>query len=223
MSEEERKTYLLSHPRSGNTWVRYCVEFISGKPTAKNIKSEKTQIIGAKLPHMNVDLNEKSILNKVHSLPEKKFKKEDQKDRLIFLLRNPFEVLNRRANYKNSLDIRLGRYIFNLKCFDMWNGDKILIYYEDLILNPRENIGKIVKFMGLDINKLNTFMKRYEYHKGMSIKYYCENVEGSFTKGKENLLLKHSSIASKSNLNFIRTTLNSKYKSLADKYLNRYM
>ncbi len=39
------KTYLLSYPTSGNTWTRYCLEFLTKRPTVWKYNPEEEILI----------------------------------------------------------------------------------------------------------------------------------------------------------------------------------
>jgi hypothetical protein len=201
----KRRNYLLSYPRSGNTWVRYCIEFLAETPEAISDRND-------------------AVLFKAHSINEKQFNNSFKKDRLILLIRNPIEVLTRgnMNRYKNPLTVRVDRFTHGLKVYDAWKSDKLLIYYEDVITKPKKSLKTILTFLEIDDKLLNGFMRDFKEHKRKGIEYYNQNVETSYTQGDAAKLTFHSSKADNKHIEFIGKKLKTKHKRLFNKYLLRY-
>lgn len=91
-----RKTFLLSYPCSGNTWTRYCLEYLTQRPSFNAwIVDRRNKPIGWQA-NFEVDLNKAPIL-KAHRIETETFDKDT--DQLILIVRNPKEAI-RRAEYR---------------------------------------------------------------------------------------------------------------------------
>jgi hypothetical protein len=67
LNYNDPKTWLLSYPRSGNTWIRYCLEFFTERPTlASSFVDEKNEPLDW-LAGLNIDFN-KPPIEKTYSL-----------------------------------------------------------------------------------------------------------------------------------------------------------
>jgi hypothetical protein len=226
---DDVKTFLLSYPRSGNTWVRYIVEALSKRPT-KGYGNKMDEAIGFRI-NIGVDLNAKPILEKSHKLYNNK---KDNKDKLIVIIRNYKEVLIRHASSEpghESIEIKSKRkfnndtkgiqdevdYIEVIMSYDVWSGPKLLVYYDNLIDNPSVEINRIAEF--LDINKKEAldFISKYDYHVNRGIKSYHEK---SYTNGKNNKY--HQNRVSKDLIDFMTLDLKKRHSVIFEKYLKRF-
>lgn len=189
------RIFMLSYPRSGNTWLRYCLEVLTQRSTAHipglgNPSNWPLGLMG-KFP---LDFS-KAPIWKIHHGRECPYPKP-LNDLLIFLVRNPKEVLIRH-NHVNLDEVmtfprqeEYARYFNNLKIFAGWPANKkILIYYEDLMTNPRAVLERILLFLGDSIEPLDDFFKNYQKHKEIALDIYKYNGD-SETRGED--LLHHS-------------------------------
>lgn len=200
MLSHRPRIYLLSYPRSGNTWMRYCIEVLTERPTAGFTKNPKLQALpfGYECSYP-LDFKKRPIW-KVHSRGELNFaayKYNPQRDLLIFLIRNPKESVVRQSGKTNLGGLLTGdglknfqTYFDDLALYHTWNSKKkILIYYEDMISRPREVMASVIRFLGDDQNKFDDFFNDYERHKAIALKLYEYN-GGSQTQGND--VLYHS-------------------------------
>lgn len=219
---------LLSYPRSGNTWLRYCIEFLSKKPTA----NPKSKLAGGNsicqvIPNMGVDLNAASICSKSHNTTD-----INNRHKIIVLVRDykesivrHYNILPKKQIYQTFLKETSGKkrtgvdYIKILEFFDEFEGEKILIYYEDLILNPSDSILKVLDFLEIDHLYVKEFFKKYKFHHSQGLKSYHG---GSFTKGAANKLKAHQNSLSSTTLAKMTNSLKTNHKYIFDKYLKRY-
>ena len=216
--------YLLSYPRSGNTWLRFIIEWFSGRPSsglsksdapiykAKNSTKDMNRLIKKPLKHVGGNI----IIQKAH-IPSQ-VKKRDGK--LILLIRNPMEAITRHTKKlkKNEVDI----YMSNIRLYDKWNDkNKVLIYYEDLLTNPRKEIEKVVKLLNLDVSKIDYFMDNYDEFFDLSVNFYNNkgNLKTSETKGKK--LIHHSLGLSDEEVTKFKKSLNTTYPQIIS-YLDKY-
>lgn len=184
---------LLSYPRSGSTWLRYCVEFLTGFPTVgQNSDGTQGQSVFDR-PMINKGRKD-YVLTKRHSL----YKKYDKKnDSLILLLRNYKECIPRH-NYRNeiSLDILRGSarggkvnkknrvdYVSNIQEWEKWNKNKWIVYYEDLINDPENTLAGLLLFLGFGnkLSKIKELIDNFEFHKNKSLSLY----KNSHTQGND--------------------------------------
>ena len=71
--------------------------------------------------------------------------------------------------------------------FDEHKNDKLLIYDEDLIRNPKK-IMTILRFLDIDNQNVHDLFKRYDFHKERGIKAYHAH---SLTSGDKDKLKFH--------------------------------
>ena len=124
--------FLLSYPRSGNHLVDFLLNFYQ-LPTY-GCKSTITDVFihlnnfEEEIPFNISEYNEDDCYHKAHNISEL----NSNCDTLIFIIRNPKEVLLRHNNNKinnKSYDLyfRLLNYYINFK------GNKKIFYYEDIV------------------------------------------------------------------------------------------
>lgn len=223
------KILLLSFPRSGNTWVRYIFEFLSKRPTQGYLNNPKDVA-----PHVTTDIgvdpDAEPILRKSHQ------ELWDDCNRMIFILRDYKEAIIRDAKHlgieepkelwEHFQKVTRGElekpwkydYIFALQQFERFQGEKLLVYYEDLLLDPQRAITKMVQFSGIDDKYLDEFFENYEDHRQKSVAGYQP---GSHSGGTSRL---HHSAKLPPNIvkQFTRHMMRTQPK-LFGKYLKRYM
>lgn len=161
---------ILSYPRSGNHLARFLIELLSEKPTLgclgnPNDISLYQNTYSEEIPFNINDTTYSDCFIKYHSVPT------DKIERLIFIIRNPREVLLRHHNYNmcfskqncDSFDL----YFELIDYFLGFKGDKLLLFYEDLIENREESTNKIYRFLNID--------------KKEKLNYVIENIEKLYT------------------------------------------
>lgn len=216
------KNILLSYPRSGNHWVRFIIEWFSGRPTkglSPNDPPIKTSILNQKiLSHVKGEF----IVHKKHGVPKGNINK------LILILRNPKECIYRQT--KNLNVDQINAYMKLINFYENYKGEKFLMYYEDLITDPKNTVTTLVNFMGIyDDDKINAFIENYDLFFEESIKIYDNTnkikiVSGnkqrtSETKGKS--VVHHSKKISEDKLKIFNEHINKNYLNLK-KYIIRY-
>jgi len=179
--EVKPRTYLLSHPRSGNTWMRYALEFLTKRPTTFSLDEvdfsipEMDNPIGVVFPDLGVDPSKPSII-KMHNLGS--LANHHPEDKLILVVRNYKESLMRRFSnittvfHQITLNEHLS-YFTNLRDYDRWDPKRrMLIYYEDFLLYPRETLSKLLEFLKEDSSRLDLFFQDFEFHRQRALAYY---------------------------------------------------
>tara|TARA_R110002020_G_scaffold165972_1_gene353792 strand:- start:437 stop:1030 length:594 start_codon:yes stop_codon:yes gene_type:complete len=165
--------YSLSHPRSGANWLRYCVEYLTHRPTSFLYGSLDWDPPIYTLCD-NITITDKKIILKYGHKMAPSFLK--QEDKLIFLLRdykksafsNLIRTYPKSFNWAN-VKFELDYYLNSLQIYDKFVGDKILIRYEDLISG--KSLDDIMKFMGFDID-VTTFLLEIDSHQQKSMSVY---------------------------------------------------
>ena len=147
---------LLSYPRSGNHLVRFFIELLSEIPSygCKGNKMDKEiykNVFSDTVPFNISKFDKKDCYFKYHTPPPQNI----SSNKLILIIRNPKEVLLRHHNYK--LKIKGGwdsfeTYFKNIDYYNNHTGEKLLLYYEDIITNKQKFINTLYDF--LDVNNI---------------------------------------------------------------------
>jgi hypothetical protein len=180
---------LLSYPRSGNHMVRFFIELLSESPTFGYLSNEKdVEIYKNKFNHVipfNISFNKidkDKCFYKLHSPPNNKGNAKnlnisESSSILLFIIRNPREVLLRHSNYNMNYINNNGGYnssyevyFQNIDYFINYQGPKKLFYYEDILNNKPEFIRELYTFLGIS-NEIK-------------LKYVLNNIEFLFNESK---------------------------------------
>ncbi len=227
-AQNDPKTYLLSYPRSGNTWMRYCIEFLTKRPTIW-FETEFDGITLENIPlgysfDLGTDFSKLPIW-KVHNPDVLLCNLEDTEQMLIVLVRNYKEAIARHmggALNVAKINTQQNRWYFEaLQLYEAWNPKKrLLLYYEDLITNPRKVFTELINFLHEELSLLDEFMANYDRHKKDSIAYYSFHSSPSVTQG--NHVIAHSLKTSKAERIRIDSFVKARYPIIWEKYLKRY-
>lgn len=198
---------LLSYPRSGRSWIRFFVETVSQRPSEKD---------GKRSAQADIDVDKKgsSCLRLFHDPPR------GEDGPLLVVVRDYLECVPRQLQMpqkersKELLEEHAGLYMAVLRKFEEWKGPKKLVYYEDLMTDPRGVLAGIAAFLALPQEKTDAFLGDLENHRKRSIRNYGP---GSRTQGKN--LAFHQGRISLEDAETIRAAVRG---PLAEKYLARY-
>jgi hypothetical protein len=182
---------LLSFPRSGNTWIRYCIEYITKRPTGNPYtfaKDPREKSINSPLGNsfdLGVNLK-KPIVIKDHGCGDFPL---NEANYLIFVVRDYKECLIRNTvSYQAALDSLLepnSLFMNNIKIYDRWDSKKrLFLYYEDIITNLEASLLKIADFFQEGHENIQPFLDDIERHKKNALEIY-DQAGGSVTKGKD--------------------------------------
>ena len=141
--------YLISFPRSGNHLVRFFIELLTERPTRgcsgnSNDVPIHMNIFTEKVP-FNITNND-FVFEKYHNVPPTPTPTSNNK--IILILRNPQEVLIRQL----GCQINIAGYNNYFKLIDYFlahTGQKLLLFYEDIITNRIEFINTLCRFLGI--------------------------------------------------------------------------
>ena len=140
-----KRNYLVSFPASGNHLTRFFIELLTENPTKG--MNDTTDIELYKNTYTeNVPFNiQEGDRNYI-------FYKEHNKvsykniNKLIFLVRNPREIIVKNSLYKVSK--KYWNYYFDLiDFFNKFQGKKILFFYEDMITQKINFVQSLYKFL----------------------------------------------------------------------------
>jgi hypothetical protein len=160
------KVLLVSFPKSGSNWVRYCVEHFSGRRTPG--KARRNVLVSAGptvFDRMHfVDKRHRNLFMRARARRGlEDYEHEDktglhgwlstwrkerrvravERRRLLLLLRSHYESFGRN---RLSAPEEMTGYLGNIQVFEACRRDKLLIYYHDLV-SDLATIGRILDFL----------------------------------------------------------------------------
>ena len=165
-----RKTVLLSHPWSGSIWTAYSLGILTNRLCLQhgvnyNLDYDKNKVFIHKTHNLSGDIYSKKQPDYYSS----------ERDYLILIVRNYKEILFRQAKSFESLLFHMENskkkpwfqwYLQPLKDFDHWDSSrKILIYYEDLLQNPKKIFKELLSFLNEGDTFLDEFLLHINEHK----------------------------------------------------------
>lgn len=222
-----RKTFLLSYPRSGSTWMRYCLEYLTGRPTIYRpfLAYENNSPLGWNAG-FEIDWA-KPPIEKMHNKREmKKQQYDSENDLLILIIRNPKEALSRQEKQQltfallsknagtRSQQYAPDTYFINIGIYDSWKPEnRLLIYYEDLLVKPAQTLTKALLFLHEPLNRLDNFINEYEAHKQKAIEIY------KVSESEGNDLLFHSRLINPDHRKQIDEWMSQLYPLIWQEYL----
>lgn len=226
---------MLSYPRSGNTFTRYMFECITGVSTEQTKYHKDKHIVNRKL--LQTSKTSKLIsLVKCHNSPNESnnILLSGKFDSLIFLVRSPIESFARhngyaRFNSKKTIDNFLKNenytyYFDNCNMFVASTKPKLLLYYEDIILDCESYYRKLYEFCEAQnyiVDKVNSikpedFIKDLQEHKKRCLKVYTSS------KSKGNAVDYHTAKIEKENVNYFMNEITLNHPDLFNTILSRY-
>lgn len=172
----ENLEILLTKERSGTNWTIAILQILTRKPVALFDESKNVT------NRLKLELdNTKSPLYRTHDVLPGMRKIDPSKNKLLMTLRNYKECVFRKnknpMQFYNDVISERGsfkHYIDNLRFFDSWSNEetKHLIYYEDLITEPRENITHLLNFFDENTDNLDDFFNHYDYWRDLVMASY---------------------------------------------------
>ena len=218
---DSRKGIIISYPRNGLNWVRYCIEHFTGLRTAGRTKLVKNGELAVYRTH---DVKVKDEPDSCYCA----FYDEQGKPlhrKVVLLLRDYREAFLRVAKVKDKgiptpEEIRKGNvfhfrnYFQNLKTFDEFSGEKLLVYYPDLI-SDFSGVTKILDFLEFSYD-LSDF--DLEEHRQKSIQIYDEQHK-SYSKDNIYDFTFHQNQVDPQILEAIEEFVDDNYRDLVNRYL----
>jgi len=161
---KKKSNILSSYPRSGNTWIRYCMEFLSERPTRGYGRVNLRECPLGETFNLGVDLEKDYILIKIHLA--NKYRK-DRTNTVIHLIRDPLYSIPRHTGMTDLIANRgPSKFIKILQAYHDYEGKKQVFYYEDFM--EEENLYPVLEEMCelLDVNpsKIEKLKEEYKVH-----------------------------------------------------------
>lgn len=187
------KVMVCSYPRSGTHFLCYAMRYLSHSMPAKSrLKIERCHSF-LRYYEVQKQKNEQPSI-------------DPNKDYLVLILRNYRECMLRsflgdsekvlQHLVDDSSSHLIYRYFNNLEDFDNWPPHKRhLVYYEDLMQNPMEELLKIANFLKIDKRRVLEFVKNIDFHREECLKRYNREFKASdyrHTQSKGLDMLYHS-------------------------------
>lgn len=207
---------LASYSRSGTNWIRYVLESITNLPTP----GEKRLISGNNY-----------CIDRAHCA----FQRMESYQTVILVLRDYRECLLRHHHYSwpdyadvatflsdETLTQPASWYIRNIEAFEAFQGEKLLLYYEDLMTSPTTAIQRLSQFLELDSEKTDQFLKNLDFHFSQSVQAYTRKKKVSYTASSKNLTFHADTKLRSDQVQEFDEFYFSRYPSLAQTYLHRY-
>jgi hypothetical protein len=172
MPRNKPDTILISYQRSGLNWVRYCTEYFSGFKTYGRITAvdssrykDRSRILFYRTHNVLINGRKSSFTCKFYDENRGPLHK-----RVILLLRNYKENFGRIvfSNLDRNMSTCVKHYMANLEAYDKFEGEKLLIYYEDLVRDFGQ-MERILNFLNIEYD-LRDF--DIEKHTLISLKAY---------------------------------------------------
>lgn len=222
--------FIVSCERSGTHWTIAILQILLKKPV-RPIKNPNIST-GKRVNLLNFVLDENEpILYRSHYI-ESGFSKIDQSsNRLLLIVRNYKELIARECSGKKITKRLKGKkikqYMKNLSFYDLWKDDdtKLLIYYEDLISDPKNTIEKLLMFYDKDIDLVEEFMENIDYWQKKVYRSYINSQGPQHGKSARNAKPKeiyHTKNISLDDLKKVDRKVRDAYPVLWERYLNRY-
>jgi len=189
-----KKIYILSYPRSGSFWVRWCLEFLL-QTTRISDHPKRSFQFALKNNRVNLSTIFKPIdeykLLKDHGVNQNF---DDGNTTLIMVLRNYKECIPRQIIYKaQTKQQALNQYVRMIKRYDKWNGKKFIVYYEDLITDPEKTLENLINIIDTKyVKNIKLLMQDYEEHKKGSLERYTTTGGKPESMTKGNSIIFHS-------------------------------
>lgn len=218
------KNCLLSLPRTGSNWVRYWFEYFSNENT-----SERNVLV--EINHWGEQRTDKTnaTLYKRHLLSEEDIVNRDIQN-LVYVIRDYRECFVRHCRGR-TFDKKISRmsdYTDNLSVYDAFEGNKMVMYYEDFVSDPKTYMKQFLDFLEIKNEWHDIDIKE---HRDISVKLYekggSENVGSqtrgapSLTKGKADFQF-HQKDLDDQTIALLENWFVENHSELHDTYLGRY-
>jgi len=162
-SKTESKNWLISYPRSGSNLMRYCIEVLVKKPT-----------FGCPKMLLENNIREDLVLLRGHEFAKHIF--EDKQAKIVLLIRNYKELIFRPPQTENAnigitekTNDVLEKFIVYFDRYRNFEGDKKIIYYEDILFSLTP-IKEVLDFFEYNLSgQWDNFVKNEAYHRRRSL------------------------------------------------------
>lgn len=217
---KNENTFYLSYMRGGTNWLAYCITELT-KIKVLNDNRFK-QEISAKKPRIFFAHSIGLLKSSTNTSLEKINK---PRNKLVVLVRNYKESFLRNGftnpKTNNIIKAEVQVYLNNIILYDEWNPkNRLLIYYEDLISDPRSQLLRIASFFKVPTAEVNKFMKNIQSHKTICMSFYDTHRGGSKSRGND--ILFHSKQHRQEDLQLWDMHVKNTNPYIYKKYLERF-
>ena len=241
-----KATYLLSLQRSGNTWLRYCIEFLTHRPTLVRrlsfeqfnkewftVKAKKLDIPLVFHFDLPTDLTKTPVFKVHEASMVRRIRKQHQAtdDKLILIVRNPKESLltlkcykpdetRKSIDYFQDFEVLFRQYIFDLILYHEWSPEhRHIVYYEDLMERPAYTLNALCDFLAEGHENIQSLINNIDKHKQCTISLYEHVATYNPPNAKKNDLLLHSKKISAHERRLIDQAIEKAYPTIWHAYL----
>ena len=193
------KVLLISFPKSGSNWVRYCVEHFSGRRTPgkarKSVLVSKGPTVFDRMHFVDKRHRNRFMHARARQGLEDYHHTEKtglhgwfstwRKDRRIRQVANRRLVLLLRSHYESFARNRLLKpedmtgYLGNIQVFEGCRRDKLLVYYHDLVADLSA-MGRILDFLKIPHDFAGFDL---EHHRRRSLELYAHGPDQPESRG----------------------------------------
>ena len=113
-------------------------------------------------------------------------------------------------------------YIRNLQAFNRFQGDKLLLYYEDLVQEPLSTLSQLASFLALDPSRTAAFLQNIKTHESASVQAYNRGGHKSESWYSKDLSHHAKTKLTREQVREFDEFYFSRYPEIANKYLVRY-
>jgi hypothetical protein len=217
---------VVSYSRSGLNWIRYCAEYLTGRPTpgfTRLVRGNSGYVF-----HRTHRMGLRTGAND-WSNPWARYR------RLLLLVRNYKECLIRHhietGVFQKSASVEAfltadcrqspAWYIENIRDFDAFEGEKLCVYYEEILEHPRVELTKIFDLLDIPVAGREEFFDHLALHQERSVNRYELN-QKSYTRGAADKLVFHSQSVTPDQRREFDECYRRHHPELFAKYLARY-
>lgn len=227
------QNFLYSIPRSGSHFFIYGMGFLTREPYTDASLFVEGKNADMTSPFSNpfeleFDSSQPPLLIRTHKADDVA-NLSTKGDKLILILRNPIEVLiaekkmnNERVRKINQRD--LNHFLAYLEYFESWSPEnRLLLYYEDLVKNPRSVFDAALTFLGRDKQHLDVFIENIDHYRQVSKKKYSAHFPHNPAQSNNRLDHHQQDLSNPKQTNYyIHRYLSTRQPHLYHKYLAHY-
>ena len=159
---------LWSWHKSGNHWIRFIAEYLTGCPTSGGVGNTKDVPI-----YLNTFPSEEHPLSHVNpKAPFVLYKshwayKITSRSAILMIIRDYHEIISQPYRIRELVS-EVFLYLNLIVSYNRFSGNKMIIYYEDLLTYPEREISRIKYFLNASDERFRTFMDNYDHYAELS-------------------------------------------------------
>lgn len=226
-----KEVILLTYPRSGTNWTIGILQALCKRPVRFLTNPTYTESLG--LNRLGFEVDESlPFVYRSHTASRAVRALDQNSFALVFTLRNFKECIVKQGQFDADqfLDAvlnnnrKVSQYFKNLRFFDSgWKNPetKHLVIYENIVLNPKDEILSLLNFLGEDTSKVPAFFENYDQWNQEMLASYHEQ-HATMGPPSNNELIFHSKSFPKDLLLKVDQIIKERHPYLWKKYLMQY-